>query len=167
MSLDLYIISKAPIRKCGTGVYVRENGQTVELKTMEQVRSHFPDADLSHISVHEYEDEDFWQGNITHNMNKMATEVPIENTELTLYDLLWRPDEHCFATAGSKGYREYVLNGYLYLRTHKEELLPLNPDNGWGNYDQLLAFTLDFLQHLIAADDDFEIYARRQPRARH
>lgn len=53
MSLDLYITSKTPIRKRGTGVFVRENGQTVELKTMEEVRSHFPDADLSHITVHE------------------------------------------------------------------------------------------------------------------
>lgn len=128
---------------------------------MEEVHSHFPDADLSHISVYEYEDEDFWHGNITHNMNKMASEVPIEGTKLTLYDLLWRPDEHDFATAGSSSYREYMLKGYLYLRTYKEELLPLNPDNGWGNYDQLLAFTLDFLQHLITADDDFEIYASR------
>ena len=161
MSLDLYITSKTPIRKRGTGVYVRENGQTVELKTVEEVRSHFPDAGLSHISVHEYEDGDFWHGNITHNMNKMASEVPIEGTELTLYDLLWRPDEHNFATAGSLGYREKVLKGYLYLRAHKEELLPLNPDNGWGNYDQLLAFTLDFLQHLIMAEDNFEIYASR------
>lgn len=161
MSLDLYIISKAPIRKRGTGVYVRENGQTVELKTMEEVRSHFPDVDLSHISVYEYEDDDFWHGNITHNMTDMASKVPIENTDLTLYDLLWRPDEHNFATAGSTGYREHVLKGYLFLRVHKEELLTLNPDNGWGNYDQLLAFTLDFLQHLIAADDDLEIYASR------
>jgi len=87
--------------------------------------------------------------------------VPIESTELTRYDLLWRPDEHNFATAGAPGYREYVLKGYLYLRTHKAELLHLNPENGWGNYDQLLAFTLDFLQHLLAADDDFEICASR------
>ena len=32
MSLDLYITSKTPIRKRGTGVYVRENGETRELK---------------------------------------------------------------------------------------------------------------------------------------
>ena len=30
MSLDLYIKAKTPVRKRGTGVYVRENGQTVE-----------------------------------------------------------------------------------------------------------------------------------------
>jgi len=133
----------------------------VELKTVEEVRSHFPDADLSDISVYEYEDDSLWHGNITHNMNEMASKVPIEGTELTLYDLLWRPEEHNFATAGAPYYREYVLKGFLYLRTHKEELLPLNPDNGWGDYEQLLAFTLDYLQHLIAADDDFEIYASR------
>ena len=161
MSLDLYIKSKTPIHKRGTGVYVRENGQTIELQTMEEVRAHFPDADLSHITVHDYEDVDFGHGNITHNMNKMASEAPVEGTELTLYDLLWRPDEHNFATAGSPGYREDVLKGYLFLRDHKEELLPLNPGNGWGNYDQLLAFTHDFLQHLIAADDNFEIFASR------
>ena len=133
----------------------------MELKTVEEVRSHFPDADLSDISVYEYEDDSLWHGNITHNMNEMASKVPIEGTELTLYDLLWRPEEHNFATAGAPYYREYVLKGFLYLRTHKEELLPLNPDNGWGDYEQLLAFTLDYLQHLIAADDDFEIYASR------
>ena len=37
MSLDLYITSRTPIRKRGTGVYARENGQTVELKKMEEV----------------------------------------------------------------------------------------------------------------------------------
>ena len=161
MSLDLHIITKTPIRKQGTGVYVRENGQTVELTTMEEVRSRFPDADLSDISVYEYEDDSLWHGNITHNMNEMASKVPIEGTDLTLYDLLWRPEEHDFVTAGAPYYREYMLKGFLYLRTHKEELLPLNPDNGWGNYDQLLAFTLDYLQHLIIADDDFDIYASR------
>lgn len=39
MRLDLYITSKTTIHKRGTGVYDRENGQTVELKTMEEVRS--------------------------------------------------------------------------------------------------------------------------------
>lgn len=47
------------------------------------------------------------------------------------------------------------------MHSKEEELLPLNPANGWGNYDQLLAFTLNFLQHLIPANDDFEIYASR------
>jgi len=161
MSLDLHIISPEPVVKHGTGVFVRENGQNVELKTMAEVRERFPDSDLSHISEFDYEDDDFWHGNITHKMCKMANEVPIEGADLTLCDLLWCPDEHEITTAGAPGYREWVLRGYLYLRAHREELQPLNPENGWGNYDQLLQFTLDFLQHLIMAGDEFEIKAGR------
>ena len=51
MSLDLYITSKTPVRKRGTGVYVRENGKTRELRTLNEVIDHFPDADVSHIQV--------------------------------------------------------------------------------------------------------------------
>ena len=161
MSLDLYIISPEPVIKHGTGVYIRENGQTLELKTLEEVRAHFPDSDLSHIQEFDYEDDEFWHGNITHNMTDMASKVPVKGTEWSLYDLLWRPDEHGIDKAGAPGYREAVLKGYLYLRGHKEELSPLNPDNGWGNYDLLFAFTEDFLLHLIRAGDDFAVTADR------
>lgn len=46
MSLDLYIYSRRPVRHQGTGVFVRDNGQTRELKTIDEVQYHFPDADL-------------------------------------------------------------------------------------------------------------------------
>ena len=157
MSLDLYIISPEPVIKHGTGVYVRENGQTLELKTIEEARAHFPDRDLSHIREYDYEDENFWHGNITHNMGKMAREVPVEGTNLTLYDLLWHPEDQGLNMAGAPGYREYVLKGFSYLRSHRKELLPFNPDNGWGNYDQLLEFTENFLIHLIKAEDAFPV----------
>ena len=111
--------------------------------------------------VNDYTDEDYWHGNITHNMGKMADEVPVAGTELTLYDLLWRPDEHGFSSAGDTGYRVDVLMGFLYLRDHREDLIQFNPENGWGNYDLLLSFTLDFLQHLIMAGDDYSIRASR------
>ena len=58
MSLDLYIRSKTPVRKRGTGVYIRENGKTRELKTVAEVREYFPDADLSDIKMQEYETND-------------------------------------------------------------------------------------------------------------
>ena len=159
MSLDLHIISQEPVIKHGTGVYVRENGQTLELKTMEEVRAYFPGKDLSHIREFDYEDENFWHGNITHNMGKMAREVPVAGTNLSLYDLLWHPADHGFKLAGAPYYREFVLKGYLYLRTHRQELLPFNPDNGWGNYDLLFTFTEDYLLHLIRAGDDCRIEA--------
>ena len=49
MSLDIYIYSHRPVRHQGTGVFIRDNGQTRELKTIDEVRQHFPDADLSDI----------------------------------------------------------------------------------------------------------------------
>ena len=32
MSLDVYLTERIPIKKKGTGVFIRKNGQTVELK---------------------------------------------------------------------------------------------------------------------------------------
>lgn len=112
MSLDLYIRSQRPVRHQGTGVYVRDNGQTRELKTIDEVRQHFPDADLSNVCVFDYEDNDLFHLNLTHNLTEMALHVPISFTDghlslpqdyerdkpdfkpkpLTAYNLLWHPE---------------------------------------------------------------------------
>lgn len=124
MSLDLYIKTSTPVIKRGTGVYVREDGKTKELKTMAEVKERFPDADLSQIKVFEYETDEVWHENITHNMNKMADQVPIG--EHTLYDYLWRPDE-IGITHISREYAIAVFDGLMYLKEHKKELLPFEP----------------------------------------
>ena len=162
MSLDLYITSKSPIRKCGTGVYVRENGRTQELKTWKEVIDHFPDADISHIKEYVYETDEVWHENITHNMTKMADHVPIG--ELTLYDYLWCPKEHGFEMA-SVDYMKGVFEGLLYLKKHKEELLPYEPpidsETGerWGSYDLLVSFCASLVKYLMELDlsEEFEI----------
>lgn len=112
MSLDLYIYSHRPVRHQGTGVFVRDNGQTRELKTIDEVRQHFPDADLSDIHVTDYEDNELFHLNLTHNLAEMASHVPIAGTDghltlpkdyerdkpdftpepLTAYNLLWHPE---------------------------------------------------------------------------
>lgn len=135
MSLDLYIKSKTPVHKRGTGVYIRENGKNRKLKTVAEVKEFFPEADLSDIKMYEYETEDLWHENITHNMGKMADHVPIG--ERTLYDYLWEPDEIGF-TCVTAEYVQCVFTGLLYLKAHKEELLqylpPIHPETGkrWG-----------------------------------
>ena len=43
MNLDLYIYSKTPVLHRGTGVYVRDNGETKELATKQEVLTYFPD----------------------------------------------------------------------------------------------------------------------------
>ena len=39
-----------------------------------------------------------YEGNITHNLNKMAMEVKLSNGR-TLYEVLWRPEEHNYTKA--------------------------------------------------------------------
>lgn len=112
MSLDLYLKSTRPVRHRGTGVFVREDGQTRELKTVEEVRERFPDADLSEVKVYDYEDDVLFHMNLTHNLTEMASHVPIANTDgvqtlprdyekgkpdwepnpLSAYNLLWHPE---------------------------------------------------------------------------
>ena len=112
MSLDLYIKSSRPVRHRGTGVFVREDGRTRELRTLKEVREHFPDADLSDIRVTDYEDDELFHMNLTHNLTTMASHVPIAGTDgavtlprdyekdkpdfepepLTAYNLLWHPE---------------------------------------------------------------------------
>lgn len=112
MSLDLYIGSSRPIRHRGTGVYIRDNGQTRELKTIEEIKSHFPDTDTSDIDIREWEDYELFHCNMTHNLTEMASHVPIDGTDgvmtlprdyerdkpdfqpkpLSAYNLLWHPE---------------------------------------------------------------------------
>ncbi len=81
MSLDLYIKSCRPVRHRGTGVFVRDNGQTRELKTLAEVREHFPDADLTDVHVTDYEDDELFHANLTHNLTEMASHIPIAGTD--------------------------------------------------------------------------------------
>ena len=112
MSLDLYIRSHQPVKHRGTGVFIRDNGQTRELKTIEEVKAHFPDADTSNIDIREWEDDELFHCNMTHNLAGMASLVPIEGTDgvltlprdferdkpdfkpkpLSAYNLLWHPE---------------------------------------------------------------------------
>ena len=155
MSLDLYITSEKTFNKSSTGVYVRENGRTVELKTMDEVRKHFPNADLGQIREHMYETNVVWHENITHNLGAMARNVP--TGKLALYDYLWRPKEHGFRSV-SEEYRKGIAKGLTYLKNHKEELLrfepPVDSETGkrWGNYDQFMSFCTSLAQCLSELD---------------
>lgn len=112
MSLDLYLISTKPVRHRGTGVFIREDGRTRELRTLDEVKAHFPDADLSDVHVTDYEDDEMFHLNMTHNLTEMASHVPIDGTDgvmtlpryfekekgdfkpepLSAYNLLWHPE---------------------------------------------------------------------------
>lgn len=82
-----------------------------------------------------------YSGNITHNLGKMAFEVKLSNGK-TLYDILWRPEEHGFYYA--KEISEMLDEGFNILLADPEEFRKWNPKNGWGSYDGLVNFVYNY-----------------------
>lgn len=148
MSLDLYITSKKPIRRTGTGIYVRENGRNKELKTKEEVLFYF--GEDTEVEVKVYETNEVWHRNMTHNLGKIARQV--KGKERDLYTLFWRPTESIV----TKEWVTEVLRCYTYLKEHEEELKPLEGD--WGAFDLLKEFTESLIKCLLDLPYETEEY---------
>jgi len=82
-----------------------------------------------------------YDNNITHNLSKMASEVKLSNG-LTLYNVLWRPDEHELVLA--KDIAELLDEGWNILQSEPDRFKQHNPSNGWGNYDGLCNFVYQY-----------------------
>ena len=82
-----------------------------------------------------------YDNNITHNLSKMASEVNLSNG-LSLYDVLWRPDEHELELA--EDIAELLDEGWNILLSEPDRFKQLNPENGWGNYDALCKFVYEY-----------------------
>jgi hypothetical protein len=84
-----------------------------------------------------------YSGNITHNLGKMAREVIVDSEKsLTLYNILWRPDESGFVYA--KEISDYLDLGWNILLSDPEKYKRYNPENGWGSYDGLCDFVYKY-----------------------
>jgi hypothetical protein len=79
--------------------------------------------------------------NITHNLGKMAGAVKLENGK-TLYEVLWRPEEHNYFTASDIA--SLLHEGMVKLISSPEEYKRYNPENGWGEYDGLVNFVREY-----------------------
>lgn len=78
-----------------------------------------------------------FDGNITHNLGRMAQEAG-------LYNCLWRPDENAIERAGQLC--EPLRQGLERLKADPERYKTLNPENGYGTYEGLLAFAENYLK---------------------
>ena len=85
-----------------------------------------------------------WQYNITHNLGKMAGACVVGVNGLTLYDVLWRPEEHGLYFA--RELAQYLEEGYMNLTSHPEVYKEYNPENGWGSYEGLVKFVYEYWQ---------------------
>ena len=117
-------------------------------------RKHKPDSDFD-------EDNDYldnWIGsypaNVTHNCNKCAAEVKLKTpekikdniyqyTELTLFDVLWRGNEHNIIQA--KEMIPYVKEGLNELINNVKFYQQFDSPNGYGNVFSLIRFCVILL----------------------
>ena len=82
--------------------------------------------------------------NITHNLNKMASEAGI-------YQYLWRPDETGVVVAHEL--IEPLMAGLKLLKAEPEHFKQFEPPNGWGSYEGLVVFVEKYLEACIAFPD--------------
>jgi hypothetical protein len=87
--------------------------------------------------------EVYWR-NITHNLVPMADKAGI-------YKHLWRPDEIGITKAGQLV--EPLADGLAKLSNDPERFKKLNPENGWGSYEGLVAFVTEYLAACVANPD--------------
>jgi len=82
-----------------------------------------------------------YSANITHNLGKMANEVKLSNGR-TLYEVLWRPDEHEMKFA--KDIAELLDEGWNILLSDPEKFKQFTPENHWGSYEGLCDFVYKY-----------------------
>lgn len=80
-----------------------------------------------------------FEENITHNLNKMASAVADH-----FYKAVWRPEELDVDVAWKLV--KLLENGLLKLLAHPAKFKEYNPENGWGDYDGLVAFLVKYIQ---------------------
>lgn len=140
MSLDLYlrVPNDGRERAYGSGIFIRAGGEMFEITEAEWQRRN-PGVEPVRVVQQGREDREYvdvWHRNITHNLNTMAKYAG-------LYDVLWRPDEHGIEYAYQA--IEPAEVGLSVLEASPEEHKRFNPENGWGNYEQLVDFTRSFI----------------------
>ncbi len=135
MSLDVYLELNAPSAKSGSGIFIRENGATREI-TRAEWDARFPGAEPVVAVGGDSEDAAVYSRNITHNLTDMADAAGV-------YKHLWRPDEIGITRAVEL--IDPLTEGLEKLRADPGKFRSLNPPNGWGDYDGLVAFVADYL----------------------
>lgn len=132
MSLDVSLISKTPITKKGTGVFIRENGKNKEL-TVEEIKEKFPN---DFIEENEVETKCVFDANITHNLNKMADEAGI-------YEACWRPEE--IGATKASDIIPILEKGFEDMKARPEHFKNFDSENGWGTYKDFLSWVESYL----------------------
>lgn len=82
-------------------------------------------------------EEAVYHSNITHNLNKMASEAGV-------YKALWRPEEVGITKA--QQLIEPLTAAATTLVTNKSKFEKFDATNGWGTWENLVIFVAGYLQ---------------------
>lgn len=140
MSLDVYLESPGVTRKNSDNIFIRRDGETVAI-TREEWDALYPGREPV---VFEYESDEVYHANITHNLNIMANHAG-------LYTYLWRPDEIGITKASEL--IDPLKVGLEELKSKPDVYKQYNPSNGWGNYEGLVRFVENYLAACIENQD--------------
>ena len=132
MSLDVYLEIDQEVQH-DAKIYVREEGTIREL-TCQEWDEGFPGQEP--VIVQENADQEVFSANITHNLNKMASEAGI-------YQPLWRPEELEITLASQL--IDPLEQGLELLKSDPARFKIFNPENGWGTYEGLINFVSSYL----------------------
>lgn len=91
------------------------------------------DVDVGHD---EPEKHVVYSANVTHNLNKMASEAGI-------YECLWRPDEHGITKAGQVAQRLSL--GVADMMLRPAHYKTFDSSNGWGTYKDFVPWCEAYL----------------------
>jgi len=136
MSLDVYLTTPERVKVLsGSGIFVREGGQTVEISREDWDAKHPGQEPVTFQSDQEETDEAY-SANITHNLGQMAGLAGI-------YRHLWRPEE--LGITKARELIEPLAIGLELMRREPERFEALNPDNGWGSYAGFVPWVQDYM----------------------
>lgn len=136
MSLNVMLISDVPVRVAPSdGIFIREDGATKEISRAEWDRR-FPGREPVSVRPPEEETFEVYSANITHNLNRMAVAA-------NLYATLWHPEDR--GATHAVHLIAPLAKGLTELHTAPEQFKRLNPENGWGNYEELVKFVENYL----------------------
>lgn len=135
LDVDLIIEGATSSARIGSGIFIRENGQTKEI-TREEWDKLYPGRE-PHIVWASDDDGTVYSANITHNLARMADEAE-------LHKPMWRPREVGIETAAQL--IEPLKAGLALLESDPERFKQFNPKNGWGDYEGLVEFVRKYLE---------------------
>lgn len=140
MSLDVYLrMTGAPPRQQGSGIFVREGGQNMELSREEWDRR-YPGREPV-IAYIEDSDDEVFSANVTHNLGSMAQEAGV-------YEACWRPEE--IGITHAKQLIEPLRKAIVDMKASPSRFHEHDPPNGWGSYESFLAW---LERYLVACEE--------------